>query len=186
MSNEPTEDDYSLSKKTPETIIPAPDLPYQPRDPKTYSPKIGLIGCGGITEAHLTAYKAAGYNIAALCDPRKERAEKRRAQFYPDAKIFTDYRAFRHHASLLTPEEIRSGREKLGLNRQAFAQCFGIAVSTLSRWETGSQIQQRFHDGILRAFFAMPDLRTFLAKLHGVLYATNGASATTSVPVSAP
>ena len=95
-------------------------------------------------------------------------------------------RAFRQHASLLTPEEIRSGREKLGLNQQAFAQCFGIAVSTLSRWETGSQIQQRFHDGILRAFFAMPDLRTFLAKLHGVLYATNGVSATISMPVSAP
>ena len=74
--------------------------------------------------------------------------------------------AFRHHAGLLTPEEIRAGREKHGMNQQAFARTFGIAVSTLSRWETGSQIQQRFHDGILRAFFAMPDLRFFLAALH--------------------
>ena len=36
--------------------------------------------------------------------------------------------AFRHHASLLPPAEIRTGREKLGMNQQKFAQCFGIAA----------------------------------------------------------
>ena len=78
--------------------------------------------------------------------------------------------AFRHQAGLLTPSRIRTGREELGLNQQKFAQCFGIAVSTLSRWETGAQVQQRFHDGVLRAFFALPDLQNFLAGLHGVPY----------------
>ena len=76
--------------------------------------------------------------------------------------------AFRQTASLLTPAEIREGRMRLGFRQQQeFAQCLGIAVSTLSRWETGAQVQQHFHDGILRAFFALPDLRAFLASLHG-------------------
>jgi DNA-binding transcriptional regulator YiaG len=78
-------------------------------------------------------------------------------------------RAFRATAGLLTPEEIRIGRIRLGFDQQQeFAQCLGIAVSTLSRWETGAQIQQHFHDGILRAFFAVPQLRAFLAALRGV------------------
>ena len=34
-------------------IVAAPDLPYQPRDPVTYRPQIGLIGCGGISEIAL-------------------------------------------------------------------------------------------------------------------------------------
>jgi DNA-binding transcriptional regulator YiaG len=78
-------------------------------------------------------------------------------------------KAFRQTAKLLTPSEIREGRIRLGFQQQQeFARCLGIAVSTLSRWETGAQVQQHFHDGILRAFFAIPQLRTYLAALHGV------------------
>ena len=42
-------------------MIPT-DLPYRPRDPKSYRPKIGLIGCGWVTEYHLKAYTHAGYD----------------------------------------------------------------------------------------------------------------------------
>ena len=87
-----TEDDYSLSRKGPDRQIPAPALAYQPRDPKTYRPAIGLIACGGITETHLKAYTRAGYRVVALCDLIEERAKKRQAQFYPDADVYTDYR----------------------------------------------------------------------------------------------
>ena len=87
-----SESDYSLSKKTPNAPMAAPDLPYRPRDPKTYRPGIGLIACGGITASHLRAYKAAGYNVVALCDRLEERAKKRRDEFYPDADTTTDYR----------------------------------------------------------------------------------------------
>lgn len=62
--------------------------------------------------------------------------------------------AFRRHAALLTPEEIRAGREKLGLTQLIFARWLGIAESTLSRWENGGQIQQYCHDGKLRAWFS--------------------------------
>ena len=71
--------------------IAAPKLRYQPRDPKRYGPAIGLIGCGGITADHLRAYRAAGYRVVALCNRNIERAEARRAEFYPDAAVYSDY-----------------------------------------------------------------------------------------------
>jgi predicted dehydrogenase len=67
--------------------IAAPDLPYQPPAPSGPAPKIGLIGCGGITEHHLKAYRAAGWEVVAFFDPMRENAEKRRNEFYPDAKV---------------------------------------------------------------------------------------------------
>ena len=74
------------------TEICLPVLPYQPRNPVNYSPGIALVGCGGITKYHLEAYRAAGYRVTALCDIVREAAEKRRNEYYPDARVFTDYR----------------------------------------------------------------------------------------------
>ena len=73
--------------------LPAPKLPYRPRQPKRYRPRIGLIGCGGITKAHLPAYKAMGYRVVALCDVREEAALERKREFYPKADVYTDHRA---------------------------------------------------------------------------------------------
>lgn len=69
-----------------------PDLRYKPQNPKESRPAIGLIGCGGISEYHLKAYRSAGYSVRALCDVAPERAEKRRKQFYPEAVVYQDYR----------------------------------------------------------------------------------------------
>ncbi len=65
----------------------APALPYHPPAPTGPAPKIGLIGCGGITEHHLKAYRSAGWEVVAFFDPVRENAEKRRDEFYPDAKV---------------------------------------------------------------------------------------------------
>jgi predicted dehydrogenase len=73
-------------------LVEAPALPYRPRDPKQYHPQIGLIACGAITKHHLIAYRAAGYRVAALCDPILYRSRKRKTEFYPDAKVYRDYR----------------------------------------------------------------------------------------------
>lgn len=67
--------------------VPAPELPYKPPAPAGPAPKIGLIGCGGITEHHLKAYRAAGWEVVAFFDPMPENAEKRRDEFYPEARI---------------------------------------------------------------------------------------------------
>lgn len=69
---------------------PALALPYQPVEPKSYRPKIGLIGCGWVTEYHLKAYTHAGYDVAALCDCYEPKALERQKQFYPRATVYTD------------------------------------------------------------------------------------------------
>jgi predicted dehydrogenase len=67
--------------------IAAPVFPYGPPSPKGPAPKIGLIGCGGITAHHLMAYRDAGWEVAAFFDPDHEAAEKRRDEFYPQARV---------------------------------------------------------------------------------------------------
>lgn len=68
------------------TLVSGPTLP------KAYRPAIGLIGCGGITIEHLTAYRKAGFNVVALCDVRLEQAKLRASQFFPEAQVYSDYR----------------------------------------------------------------------------------------------
>lgn len=70
----------------------APKLPYEPAKPRRYNPPIGLIGCGEITRNHLQAYRDAGLNVVALCNRHPGPAEARRREFYPEARIYSDYR----------------------------------------------------------------------------------------------
>jgi predicted dehydrogenase len=84
--------DYGYRKEPALREIDPPALKYQPPRPRRYNPPIGLIGCGGISEAHLAAYRDMGLNVVALCDLRRERAEKRRERFFPDATTYSDYR----------------------------------------------------------------------------------------------
>jgi putative zinc finger/helix-turn-helix YgiT family protein len=51
---------------------------------------------------------------------------------------------------LLTPGEIQSIRERLGLSQERFAQLTGIGVATISRWERGRLLQNRAMDRYLR------------------------------------
>lgn len=82
---------YALEAKAVTRRFPAPQLPYQPGRPKQRHP-IGLIGCGGITAKHLDAYRAAEWEVVALCDRVEAAARARRDEFYPNAVICTDYR----------------------------------------------------------------------------------------------
>jgi predicted dehydrogenase len=86
------EQDSTLSQGPRAVEAAAPDLEYRPRDPRHYHPPIGLIGCGSISEYHLAAYQRAGYDVVALCDLDEARAGARRAEFYPEARAYTDYR----------------------------------------------------------------------------------------------
>lgn len=62
-----------------------------PSRPKSYRPEIGLIGCGGITEHHLAAYKSAGFNVTALCDIDIAKARDRAQGYFPEAAVFESY-----------------------------------------------------------------------------------------------
>src|SRR3954447_5675210 len=84
--------DYALTKGAGTARIAAPAVAYRPEDPKRYRPRIGLIGCGGVTGYHLRAYKAADYDVAALCDRTLAKARRRQREFYSAATVCTDYR----------------------------------------------------------------------------------------------
>lgn len=79
-------DTYALkSGRLPE--IPAPDLKYRPPNPSEYRPRIGLIGTGGISAAHLDAYRNAGWQVAAVWNRTRAKAEEKAAEFCPNARI---------------------------------------------------------------------------------------------------
>jgi putative zinc finger/helix-turn-helix YgiT family protein len=68
----------------------------------------------------------------------------------------------RQKAGLLTPTQIRENRKRLGLNQEQLANLLRVAKETVSRWETGGQIQQRAMDLLLRMFFDVPQVRHWL------------------------
>ena len=70
--------------------------------------------------------------------------------------------ALRNEAGLLQPAEIRTQREALGLTQKTLAGYLLIAEATLSRWETGAQIQQRAMDAFLRSLFKSSEARSIL------------------------
>jgi len=57
---------------------------------------------------------------------------------------------------LLTPEEVRAGRERLGLNQQQLQELLGLGGNSLSRWENGHVYQSRSMDTLLRIVFNVP------------------------------
>ena len=86
------DDDYGLSPSKEVRQIQPPPVAYLPERPKSYRPKIGLIGAGGISEFHLKAYRACQYDVAAIASRTLANAQKRRDEFYPQADVYDDYR----------------------------------------------------------------------------------------------
>jgi predicted dehydrogenase len=84
----PSPDSYALVSHEAKPVA-APDLAYKPPMPRNKAIPIGLIGAGGISFAHLDAYKKHGLNVVAICDRHLDRATTRRDASYPKA-IATD------------------------------------------------------------------------------------------------
>jgi predicted dehydrogenase len=89
MSEAPDLDAYSL-KSAAAAEVSAPELPYQPPMPRAYRPRIALVGAGGISAAHLAAYRTAGFDIAVICSRTLAKAEARRDEFFPRAEASDD------------------------------------------------------------------------------------------------
>jgi predicted dehydrogenase len=106
---------YGLAEMVATGAIAAPALPYLPPRPRAYRPKIALIGCGGISEYHLRAYQALQLDVVALCDRHRERAEKRRAEFYPQASVVTDYRDVLRRADIAIVDITTHPAERVAL-----------------------------------------------------------------------
>lgn len=71
-------------------------------------------------------------------------------------------RALRNQLGLLSAEQIRTNREKLGLSQRQLAERLGVAIETISRWETGALTQSRAMDRYLRVYFGVPAVRVVL------------------------
>lgn len=67
--------------------IAAPELVYRPPAPRRYRPRIGLIGAGGIAASHLDAYRAAGWEVVAISNRTRSKAEEKAARFAPGARV---------------------------------------------------------------------------------------------------
>ena len=69
---------------------PLPDVDYRPPRLGANRPSVALIGCGQISRTHLRAYRTIGLDVVALCDLDPRLAERRRAEYYPDAAVYAD------------------------------------------------------------------------------------------------
>jgi putative zinc finger/helix-turn-helix YgiT family protein len=83
-------------------------------------------------------------------------------------KVFTEKvdeqinAALRSHLHLLTQEEMRTALDRINMTQKVAVDHLGIAEATLSRWMTGTRIQSRAMDNLLRVFFAFPQVRNAL------------------------
>jgi predicted dehydrogenase len=84
-------DDYALVSKAVAEVA-APDLPYRPPQPKGHH-RIALVGAGGISFAHLDAYRTQGFDVAAIMSRDIAKARARADEFFPNAFVTTDYNA---------------------------------------------------------------------------------------------
>jgi len=70
--------------------------------------------------------------------------------------------ALRSHLNLLTPEQIRTAIERVGMTQKEVVERLGIGEETLSGWLEERMIQPRAMDNLLRTFFAFPTVRIAL------------------------
>ncbi len=86
MSDAGDSETYALkAAELPEVGTPA--VAYTPPRPTHYEPRIGMIGTGGISGSHLDAYRKAGWEVAALWNRTREKAESKAAEFCPEARV---------------------------------------------------------------------------------------------------
>jgi DNA-binding transcriptional regulator YiaG len=73
----------------------------------------------------------------------------------------------RRVANLLLPSEILAGRTRLGWSQKQLAELLNVAEATVSRWESGGQIQPHGYDRTLRAVFGNAGVRQEFEVLAG-------------------
>src|SRR4029079_9330066 len=61
-----------------------------PPMPRRLDHPIALIGAGGISSAHLDAYRKSGFNVKVIASRTLARPISRRDEFFPHAKVSDD------------------------------------------------------------------------------------------------
>jgi putative zinc finger/helix-turn-helix YgiT family protein len=71
--------------------------------------------------------------------------------------------ALREHLALLSPRQIREALRALGFKQKDLGDRIGVAPETISRWMSGTHIQSRAMDNLMRLFFAFDNVRSALS-----------------------
>ena len=94
---------------------------------------------------------------------------------HDDAAIWRTTIETYRQLGLLTPDEIRSERGRLGLSQQELQELLGLGGNSLSRWERGHVYQSRSSDTLLRIIFGLPQALEYAVTLHRALRERCGA-----------
>jgi len=146
-------------------------MPSDDRDtaPSTVLPDDACPRCGTMMEersGELT-YSVNGQKIAVEDVPHMRCPACDEAVLGNDEAALLRQRAFtlyRNKYGLLSAEEIRAIRERLGLTQSHFAALLRLGGNTLSRWEAGRKVQTASLDLLLRLIRDLPDSLTYLRK----------------------
>jgi putative zinc finger/helix-turn-helix YgiT family protein len=71
---------------------------------------------------------------------------------------------YRKKHSLLSGEEIRQIRLNLGMTQQELAKLLSLGANTISRWESGRNVQTKVLDILLRIIRDLPESVAYLQK----------------------
>jgi len=71
---------------------------------------------------------------------------------------------YRARHGLLSPEEIRTLRERLGLTQASLARLLRLGANTMSRWEAGRNVQTAAMDVLLRLLRDVPGSLAYLRR----------------------
>jgi putative zinc finger/helix-turn-helix YgiT family protein len=138
--------------------------PYPWKCPKCGERKVNpvLVDYSDVMEHDGRSYTVAVNGLEIL------RCEGCGNEMLPDESYEKLAEAMRFQAELLTPNQIAEKRKELGLNQKEFASLLGVAAETVSRWETGGQIQQRVMNDFMCAVFDLPELKEYLMQKRGI------------------
>lgn len=116
----PSTADYALVGATAAETS-APDLPYRPPMPKDRAIGIALVGAGGISAAHLDAYRTYGFNVPVICSRDLVRAKARRDEFFPRALATDDLESILSDPAIKVLDITTHPDVRVGLMRKALA-----------------------------------------------------------------
>lgn len=71
---------------------------------------------------------------------------------------------YRKRHGLLSADEMRAIRDRLGFNQAALARLLGLGANTISRWESGRNVQSVAMDILLRLVRDVPGSVAYLRK----------------------
>ena len=96
-----------------------------------------------------------------------------------------EHEAVCHHLGVLTPAEIRAVRKRHCLSRAAFAKITGIGETSLSRWESGIDVQDPANDRYLR-LLVHPSVLALLQDMDGAVSLPAQAASPPAFPSQEP